>query len=158
MIRVWTLALLGGALLVASPHAGAQGNAPQALPAWLAGYWQAQDGAAWADEMWNAPRGGVMLGAGRAGMGPQTQTWESMRIVVRSGGTIAYYAQPKGRPAIEFPAASIGEDAIEFANASHDYPQRIRYWRQGQLLMAEIARIDGSDAQRWNYRPAALGQ
>lgn len=30
---------------------------------------------------------------------------------------------------------------------------RIRYWRQGKLLMAEASRIDGSDVTRWNYRP-----
>jgi hypothetical protein len=53
---------------------------------------------------------------------------------------------------------SIGEDSIEFANPRHDYPQRIRYWRQGQLLMAEISKIDGSDSQRWNFRPALVGQ
>ena len=51
-----------------------------------------------------------------------------------------------------------GDEAIEFANPANDYPQRIRYWRQGKLLMAEISQIDGSKAVRWNYRPVVLPQ
>lgn len=149
--------ILATILALAAP-AGAQTNAPPALPAWLAGFWQAQDGIAWADEMWNAPRGGVMLGAGRAGTGAQMQSWEAMRIIAKSDGTIVFHAQPRGGAGTEFPAVSIGEESIEFANAQHDYPQRIRYWRQGQLLMAEAAKIDGSEAQRWNFRPAQVGQ
>ena len=154
--------MIAGVLLaLASPAAvpaAAQSGAPSAMPEWLAGTWLAQDGIAWADETWNAPRGGIMLGMGRAGSGPQLQSWESMRIAVRADGTISFYAQPRGAAASEFPAVSIGEESIEFANPKHDYPQRIRYWRQGQLLMAEISKIDGSDSQRWNFRPMLLGQ
>ena len=146
------------ALLALSAPAAAQPGTAATLPDWLAGYWQAQDGIAWSDEMWNAPRGGIMLGIGRAGSGPQTQSWETMRIMVKPDGAIALLAQPRGVPATEFPAVSIGEDSIEFANSAHDYPQRIRYWRQGQLLMAETSKLDGSEAQRWNFRPAELGQ
>lgn len=138
--------------------AAAQNGARAALPEWLAGAWQSSEGVLWTEEVWNAPRGGIMQGMGRAGAGPQVQLWESMRIALKADGTMSFYAQPKGAAATEFPAASVGEEAIEFANPAHDYPQRIRYWRQGQLLMAEISRIDGSDAQRWNYRPATLGQ
>ena len=149
--------ILATILALAAP-AAAQTNATPALPAWLAGFWQAQDGIAWADEMWNAPRGGVMLGAGRAGTGPQMQSWEAMRIMVRPDGTLVLHAQPRGGAGTVFPAVSVGEESIEFANPNHDYPQRIRYWRQGQLLMAEAAKIDGSEAQRWNFRPALVGQ
>ena len=63
------------------------------------------------------------------------------------------FIQPQGRSAIEFPLVLISEEAIEFANPAQNYPQRIRYWRQGKLLMAEASRIDGSDVTRWNYRP-----
>jgi hypothetical protein len=139
--------------LLATPLAAQP--AGQALPEWLAGAWHSQEGANWADEVWVAPRGGMMQGIGRAGMGAQLQTWEFMRIARRADGTLVYLAQPRGVPPAEFPAVSIGEDAIEFANPAHDYPQRIRYWRQGQLLMAEIAKLDGSQAMRWNFRPVA---
>jgi hypothetical protein len=39
-----------------------------------------------------------------------------------------------------------------FANPAHDYPQRIRYWLEGNALNAEISRIDGSKTVRWTYR------
>lgn len=158
-IRLCAALTLALTLALAAVPAPAQPGGPAArLPAWLAGYWQAQDGVAWADEMWNGPRGGSMQGIGRAGAGPQTQSWEAMRIATGPEGGLVFYAQPRGGAATAFPAVSIGEDAIEFANPRNDYPQRIRYWRQGQLLMAEISRIDGSDAQRWNFRPAILGE
>lgn len=153
LVQAWLAASL---LLVAVP--AASNNAPAPLPAWLAGFWQAQDGINWADETWIAPRGGMMLGIGRAGSGAQMLSWETMRIAARADGTLVFHAQPKGAPGTEFPAVSIGEEAIEFANPKHDYPQRIRYWRQGQLLMAEASKIDGSDAQRWNFRPVQVGQ
>jgi hypothetical protein len=44
---------------------------------------------------------------------------------------------------------------IIFANPAHDYPQRIRYWREGRLLMAETSKMDGSETQSWTYSPAA---
>jgi len=153
-----TKRMIAGLLLALAAPVAAQSGAPAALPAWLAGFWQSEDGIAWADETWNAPRGGIMQGMGRSGSGSRMQSWESMRIAARADGTLVFYAQPRGAAATEFPAVSIGPDAIEFANAAHDYPQRIRYWRQGQLLMAEISKIDGSDSQRWNFRPVQVGQ
>ncbi len=143
------------ALLVAGPVVG---QATGKLPEWLAGTWQMEDGAAWADEVWSPSRGGMMVGAGRMGFGPNVENWEIMRIQRRADGAISYFAQPKGGAAVEFPMVTVSDGAVEFANPAHDYPQRIRYWREGQLLMAEISRIDGSDAVRWNYRPVARAE
>lgn len=44
-----------------------------------------------------------------------------------------------------------GERMIEFANPAHDYPQRIRYWREGNRLKARISLMDGSKAEDWDY-------
>ena len=46
-----------------------------------------------------------------------------------------------------------GTRMIEFSNPAHDYPQRIRYWREGDTLHAEIALLDGSRAVQWSYAP-----
>ncbi|MEP7221027.1 MAG: DUF6265 family protein [Novosphingobium sp.] len=127
------------------------------LPEWLRGTWAMEHGSAWAEEVWTAPRGGMMLGLGREGFGPDVKSWESVRIQRKPDGSLSYYAQPKGGAVVEFPMAVASDSAIEFANAAHDFPQRIRYWREGQLLMAEISRMDGSDAVRFNYRPVATG-
>ncbi len=139
------------ALALSAPLHAAQ----SALPEWLAGTWAMQDGSAWAEELWTSPQDGMMLGLGREGFGPKVESWKVIRIQVKPNGIVAYIAQVRGGAPVEFPLAMMSDSAIEFANPSHNYPQRIRYWREGQLLMAEISRIDGSDVQRWNYRPIA---
>lgn len=149
--------LLLTAVLVLSAPLGAQSTA-RALPEWLAGTWMMEDGADWADEMWTDPRGGIMLGVARMGFGPQLRSWEVTQIRQKPDGSISFFAQPNGKPAAEFPMVLVSEEAIEFANPAHDYPQRIRYWRQGKLLMAEVSKIDGSQAMRWNYRPVVPPQ
>jgi hypothetical protein len=42
---------------------------------------------------------------------------------------------------------------VTFLNAEHDFPQRVRYWREGRELVAEISLKDGTKAQRWRYVP-----
>lgn len=147
-----TKPILAALLLLAIP-AGAQTVANPRLPDWLAGTWLMEDGANWSDELWTDPRGGMMLGVSRSGFGPQLQGWEVVQIRQKGDGKISFFAQPQGKSPVEFPLVLISSDAIEFANPANDYPQRIRYWRQGKLLMAEMSRLDGSDVMRWNYRP-----
>jgi hypothetical protein len=141
---------VAAALLLALP---AEGNAGE-LPDWLTGEWlQARDDR-WTEEVWTLPRGGVMIGVGRAGRGGVLRSWEVMRIVRAADGSLAFHGAPDGGPATVFPAIAEGVRDISFANPDHDYPQRIRYWREGRLLMAETAKMDGSQAQSWTYSPA----
>lgn len=143
--------LILAALLLAAPLA-AEAPKGATLPGWMAGTWMTEEGASWTDEVWTDPRGGIMLGLSRSGFGSQLDSWETIRIEQRRDGTMVYVAQPHGKPAVEFPMVLISEEAVEFANPAHDYPQRIRYSRQGKLLVAEISLLDGSRAMRWNYR------
>jgi len=143
--------LILAVLLLAAPLS-AEAPKGASLPGWMAGTWMNEEGANWTDEVWTDPRGGMMLGISRTGFGPQLDDWEIVRIEQRRDGSMAYVAQPGGKGAVEFPMVLVSDAAIEFANPSHDYPQRIRYWRQGKLLVAEISLLDGSRAMRWNYR------
>ena len=145
-------ALFAAVLFALGVAVPASGDMAAPLPAWLAGTWAMEDGARWADEIWTSPRGGMMLGLGRTGFGPDVESWESSRIVRRADGTVSLVAQRKGGAALDYPLIVAGADSMEFANAAHD-PQRIRFARQGQLLMIEISKIDGSDAVLRNYRP-----
>lgn len=145
------------ALLLFAAPLGAQ-SAARSLPEWMAGTWMTEDGASWSDEVWTDARGGLMLGIARNGFGPRLDSWELAQIRQKPDGTISFLAQPHGKPVSEFPMVLVSEEAIEFANPAHDYPQRIRYWRQGKLLMAEISKIDGSQSMRWNYRPVVPPQ
>lgn len=141
-----TLALFASPLIAEAPR-----NA--ALPSWLAGTWMMEDGANWTDELWTDAKGGMMLGISRTGFGSGLLSWETEQIRLNRDGSMVFIAQAQGKQPVEFPMVLVSEEAIEFANPAHDFPQRIRYWRQGSLLMAEISRLDGSDAVRFNYRP-----
>ncbi|MCI4589758.1 DUF6265 family protein [Sphingobium sp. BYY-5] len=124
------------------------------LPSWLTGEWQQEIGDRWTEEVWTLPRGGVMIGVGRTGRGESLRSWEVMRIVRAADGSLAFHGAPEGGTATIFPVVEQGVRDITFANPDHDYPQRIRYWREGRLLMAETAKMDGSAAQNWTYSPA----
>ena len=139
--------------LATAARASAPADAATALPEWLAGTWAMEHGADWADEVWTSARGGMMLGLGRTGFGPDIQSWETARIMRRPGGSLSFIVQTKGGAAVEFPLAVASAYAIEFANPANAFPQRIRFWREGQLLMTELAKMDGSGAVRTNYRP-----
>lgn len=149
--------LIFAALLGLAAPLGAQ-TAARKLPDWMAGTWMMENGANWSDEVWTDPRGGVMLGLARTGFGTQLETWSLGQIRQRPDGTISLVTQPQGQVAREYPMVLVSDEAIEFANPAQDYPQRIRYWRQGKLLMAEISKIDGSQVVRWNYRPVVAPQ
>ena len=125
------------------------------LPGWLAGTWSRQAGATWAEELWTAPRGGLMLGVARNGFGPDVTDWDYLRIERGRDGQPELLAQAKGGVAVRFALAVASEAAIEFANPAHPWPQRIRYSREGQLLVLEMSLMDGSRAEAWNYRPVA---
>jgi hypothetical protein len=137
-------------LLVSSPVAARAAD----LPDWLSGEWRQERGDRWAEEVWTLPRGGVMIGVGRNGRGESLNGWEILRIVRAGDGTLSLHAAPEGGPETVFPMVEQGVRDIVFANPAHDYPQRIRYWREGRLLMAETAKMDGTAAQNWTYSPA----
>jgi hypothetical protein len=124
------------------------------LPNWLHGAWsEAREGGVWADEFWTPPRGGIMIGAARMGDASKLWVFEHTRIVRDKAGQLVFIAQPRGAPPSEFPMVTMGDEMLEFANPAHDYPQRIRYWREGRELRARTSLMDGSKATEWRYRP-----
>lgn len=147
------LALMAGSIAAPVSAREAAMGSPASMPGWLAGAWAMQEGERWADEFWTPPRADIMIGAGRMGTGRQLQVWEQTRIQRKPDGSLSFFAQPRAAPPTEFPLVASSERMVEFANPAHDFPQRVRYWREGELLMAEIAKMDGSGVVRWNYRP-----
>lgn len=149
-MRCYRLAATLSLLLTALPL-----SAATPLPAWLAGTWMRENGANWAEEVWTAPRHGQMLGIARDGFGPDVSNWAYLRIELVKDGGLVLVMQPGGGAAVRYPLAVASEAAIEFANPVEPSRQRIRFSREGQLLAIETSRIDGSEAERWNYRPVA---
>jgi hypothetical protein len=125
------------------------------LPGWLHGAWtETREGGGWADEFWTPPRGGIMIGAARiGGKDDRLIMFEHSRIIRNDRGRLVFIAQPRGAPPSEFPMVAMGETMLEFANPAHDYPQRIRYWREGKELRARTSLMDGTKAMEWRYRP-----
>jgi hypothetical protein len=138
------VALLLGA---ASAHAEPAGT----LPAWLAGCWHRAEGESWTEECWTAPHGGLMVGSGHSGTGDKVATFEFMRIEQGDKGPV-FFGAPRGNGWTPFPSAADSEGGVTFLNVEQDYPQRIRYWREGELLHAEISLADGKQAESWTYR------
>ena len=130
---------------------GAGERAEPVLPDWMAGCWIQEKGDRWTEECWTVPRAGMMMGSSRMGRGDKTLSWETLRIVTGDGG-MAYIASPGGREPTTFTWAAAKDSGVTFLNIAHDYPQRIRYWREGEMLMAEIALADGSRPMRWAYK------
>ncbi|MES2042492.1 MAG: DUF6265 family protein [Pseudomonadota bacterium] len=152
-MRISTILSIALATIAPAAAGNAQSAVPDAgAPGWMAGCWSQQKASKWTEECWMAPRGGVMLGAGRAGSGEKLSEWEAMQIIPGPGGRLVYWASPDGGAWVSFTEASRGPTEIVFANAAHDYPQRIRYWREGETLNAEISLLDGSKAMRWQYK------
>ena len=147
MNKLWSIVPL---LVVAAGPVRAD---PAAMPGWLAGCWEQADGEKWTDECWTTPRGGIQIGSGRSGRGDKLGSWESMQIVRGEDGGLTFYGSPGGTPRVAFPLVSQTVQEVAFANPAHDYPQRIRYWREGGELLAEISLADGTKAMRWRYRP-----
>jgi hypothetical protein len=130
--------------------AAAAAQAP-ALPAFMTGCWDMVDGEHWTQECWMEPKAGMMLGASRAGKGDDLDSWEQLRIEQFPDGKVTFYASPEGRDWLPFQARTVSATAVEFVNAEHDFPQRIRYELKGGRLEAEISLIDGSKPVRWTY-------
>ena len=126
---------------------------PMPMPAFLSGCWeQRTEAGRWTEECWTDTRGGLMIGSGRTGVGETIRDWEWMRIERGPDGSLTFYGSPKGAPAVGFNATEVDAKSITFVNASHDYPQRVRYIVTDAGLNAEVSLADGSKPNRWTYR------
>jgi hypothetical protein len=127
------------------------------LPTWMAGCWEMREGENWAEECWTIPRAGMMMGSGRTGTANAVRSWEFMRIALDEPNgdgppvRMAFAASPGGQGWTIFAAASDPGAGVTFVNAANDFPQRVRYWREGELLKAEISLEDGSRAMGWTF-------
>ncbi len=127
-----------------------------AMPGWMTGAWAMKNGESWADEYWTPPRAGIMIGASRAGEGERLQFWEHMRIVREADGKLAFWAIAGKQQPVRFVEIKITTNEIIFENPAHDYPQRIRYWREGNELKAQTSLLDGSKPNDFSFK--VMGQ
>lgn len=120
--------------------ASARADALDAV-AWLAGCWQHTGRDAGSVEVWTAPAGGQMLGLGRLTRSGRVVDFEFMQLRAEPDGTLSYIAQPQGRPPTSFRLLQQTDAEVVFENPAHDFPQRVRYRREGTDRL--LARIEG---------------
>jgi hypothetical protein len=112
--------------------------------AWMSGCWASVDGEAGSGETWTAPAGGTLLGVSRTVKGGKTVAHEFMQVRETGPGRIAFIALPSGQKEASFPLVRLSGQEAVFENPQHDFPQRVIYRREGDLLTGRIeGRIDG---------------
>ena len=125
---------------------------------WMSGYWLSCDEGREVSETWTDPRGGLMAGHAVTLEGGRA-SFELSRIAPTApGARVAYFAGVGGAPAVVFPAVEAGGTRVVFENDGHDFPQRVIYERDGDVLKARIeGHMDGREqAMAWEYRKADL--
>ncbi len=130
-------ALLGG-LILALFVTSAFGQTKPTLNqlSWLSGCWEGRQGDSLLEEHWSKPEGESMLGFGRTIKNNKTVSYEFLHI--RDSAGLVYIAQLQGGQAIQFRLTNQDPDKFTFENATHDFPQKIIYQRQGAMLLAAI--------------------
>jgi hypothetical protein len=127
---------------------------------WMSGYWLSCEESREVSETWTDPRLGLMAGTsvtvrdGRVG-------FELSRIAP-TGATpdapLAYFAQPEGMAVTVFPVIASSPNQVTFEQPAHDFPKRIVYARDGDVLSARIeGEIDGETRIiGWRFDKAEL--
>jgi hypothetical protein len=120
--------------------------------AWMSGRWVVERDGRWTEEHWSAPRAGTMMGYSWSGRGETISEYEYLRLQAGEDDEIVYLAQPNGGAGVGFYLARSDAASATLENPTHDFPQRIRYARTGEVLVATISKMDGSNAMSWTYR------
>lgn len=125
-------------------------------PDWMAGYWLSCANGRQVSETWTGAGSGVLLGTGLT-RGARGVDFEFMRIAPHEGG-LAFFGSPRGAPATVFPLVRQEGTSLVFENLAHDFPQRVRYAREGDVLTARVESADGAKGMSWRYVRAPLDQ
>lgn len=139
--------------LIASLQVGA---AQPANPLeWMTGYWLMCDGDREVSETWVGPFGYSLEGVGVTAVGGQIRNVERMRIYVTESGP--FFVATIGETSTSF-RGTMGDQRMTFENAQNDFPTRVIYSREGDVLTGRIeGTIDGqAQSMEWTYQAAEL--
>jgi hypothetical protein len=131
------------ATAIAAPVRAADAPARIGDFAFMAGCWQAEDAQTTMEESWSRAAGGTMMGTARVLAGGKAVFSEYVEVAESPAGLVMTVALGIGKPGVSFTRIPSGPDEVVFENAAHDFPQRIRYRRQG--VGAVLARVEGTE-------------
>jgi len=148
-------ALILTAALTAAPQADLRPDL-----GWMSGYWLSCEGGREVAETWSVPRLNLMAGTSITLRNGQVG-WELSRIAPTEPGAdapLAYFAHPEGQALTVFPVIESAPNRVVFQQSAHDFPQRVIYERDGDVLNARIeGEIEGqARAIRWRFQKAEL--
>lgn len=119
---------------------------------WLGGCWNLQGTETGSGEQWMPLAGGSMLGVSRVIHQSRTVAFEFMRIAQDTDGSIAFYAQPSGKPPTRFAVNRINNREVVFESPGHDFPQRVSYRLASPTqLHASIEGTQGGSHKRIDF-------
>lgn len=122
---------------------------------WMAGHWTGNAEGVESEEHWTSPAGGIMVGMHRDAAPGKRAFFEFLRIEQRADDVV-YVAMPRGRSETEFPLKELSRQRVVFENLRHDFPQRIIYWRESEMLCARVEgkTSGGERSEQWCWRGA----
>ena len=119
---------------------------------WLGGCWNLESAEPGSGEQWMPPAGASMMGVSRVVYQGKTVAFEFMRITQDADGSIAFYAQPSGKPPTRFAAHRINDREVVFEDTGHDFPQRVSYRLASPTqLEASIEGMRGGSPKRIDF-------
>jgi ketosteroid isomerase-like protein len=104
---------------------------------WWLGAWDAQDGKA--REHWIANDGALYGVALDAKGGFEVMIVDDGEDGKPADGALRFHAMPGGGLPVAFALKELTSEGAVFENPAHDFPQVVRYARQGDVLGAEIS-------------------
>ncbi|WP_109808012.1 DUF6265 family protein [Sphingosinithalassobacter portus] len=143
--------ILASTLLVAASAPAARAPASIDSVAFMAGDWGTTDEKGWTHEHWSAPMGGTMMGYSMSGSDSVT-FHEFMRIAPDDDGQLALVVTGVDLTPVAFALTQSAPNSATFEAPDHDYPQKIKYMRDGDVMVATISMTAGSHVSTWEYR------
>lgn len=119
--------------------------------AWLSGCWASVGGEPGSGETWTRPAGGTLLGLGRTVKGGKTVAHEFMQIRETGPGQLAFIALPSGQTEASFPLVRLSGLEAVFENPRHDFPQRVIYRLDEDLLTGRIEGSENGQAKAFDF-------
>jgi len=131
------------AILLLLPALACGGGSYSSELDWLAGCWVTPDHKA--QEVWVVDGERSLIGFAVSINDNKVGFYEVLSIKQDSKNKWVYNAHPSGQAGASFKAIQVSKDSVVFANPDHDYPQEIRYRREGDRLFASVSLLGGEN-------------
>ena len=132
--------ILAGFALISALAIGSDHDSNQL--GWLVGCWVSTDKSA--QEVWVVDSDQSLIGFNVVFSDNKVGFYEVLSIKRNEEDSLVYTPHPLGQQSASFAATEVAENSIVFTNPDHDYPQEIRYAREGNRLYATISLLGGA--------------